>query len=87
MFISYDLMASNLKKYSAEKLNSVVLASNVKGNLKYFVSLIVSFFIFAMITGNYIATMVLYISYVIAISIVISNRKVGFGINDKMLFF
>ena len=86
MFISYDIMVSNLKKYSAEKLNNMVMASNVKSTLRYILSIIILYFVLAVITRNYVITMIIYIAYVIVISVILGNRKVGIGINDNMLF-
>ena len=86
MFNSFELMKNSVKKYSSSKLVSVVIGNNYKNYLKAIISIPVVFFVLAGFISNVYAFFVIYFLYVLVIVFVFSSRKVGIGINDKMLF-
>lgn len=83
---SFDAMLNSVSKYSSSKLDCIVLGNNLRNYLKVILSIPLAFIILILFVSNLYLFFILYFAYVFVISMLFGSRKVGVGINDKMVF-
>jgi len=86
MFFSFDRFCNIVKRDSPSKLDLIVFANNVKGYLKGIISIFVVFLILFSGSLKLQVAFGIYIIYVFLLTLIMTSRKMGIGLNDKMIF-